>query len=191
MHQALHHVDDVLLATDFSPGSDNAAIAASDYARTMGARLHVLHVASAMRAAEAATERLAELTLTLTGVPVEAHVQTGRPADRIVKYAEARDVRLIVLGRHGRTGFTRALLGSVAEEVARRAPCPVLTVPCAKARAAVAAPPVQDASSGRVTRRCLVCAMVSDELICESCRARIRGQALQQKWNDQRGQPIP
>lgn len=190
MHQALHHVHDVLLATDFSPGSDAAARAALDYARALGARLHVLHVAPATRAAEAAAARIAELCRGLRGVPMEARVEIGRPADRIVRYAEARDVRLIVLGRHGRTGFTPALLGSVAEEVTRCAPCPVLTVPCSEARAAVSPPPPgKPAAPRRGTGRCLVCTTVSDELICEDCRARIRGQALRQKWDEQRGQP--
>ena len=50
----------------------------------------------------------------------------GDPASEIARLAEKTD--LIVMGTHGRTGFSRMLMGSVAEAVQRRAACPVLTV---------------------------------------------------------------
>jgi nucleotide-binding universal stress UspA family protein len=53
---------------------------------------------------------------------------TDRPPRGIVDYAEEHDVDQIVIGSHGRTGITRVLLGSVAETVVRRAPCPVTVV---------------------------------------------------------------
>ena len=53
---------------------------------------------------------------------------SGHPADTIVRIAHERNVDLIVMGTHGRTGLQHALLGSVAEKVVRTAPCPVLTV---------------------------------------------------------------
>jgi nucleotide-binding universal stress UspA family protein len=53
---------------------------------------------------------------------------SGQPADTIVRIAEERQVDLIVMGTHGRTGLPHMLLGSVAEKVVRTAPCPVLTV---------------------------------------------------------------
>jgi len=53
---------------------------------------------------------------------------TDRPARAIVDYADEEGVDHIVLGSHGRTGVTRVLLGSVAENVVRRAPCPVTVV---------------------------------------------------------------
>ena len=188
MHQALHPVSDVLVATDFSPGAEAAAHAALDYARALGSRLHVLHVAPGIRAGEAAAEKLARLTRELEGVSVVAQVASGRPADRILHYAATHQVGLVVLGRHGRTGFTDALLGSVAEEVARRAPCPVVTVPCPEARAALSPPAATARASGtaRPARKCLVCATASEDLICDACRARIRGQALQQRWEEER-----
>jgi nucleotide-binding universal stress UspA family protein len=52
----------------------------------------------------------------------------GRPADAVVRVARERGVDLIVMGTHGRTGLQHVLLGSVAEQVVRLAPCPVLTV---------------------------------------------------------------
>ena len=53
---------------------------------------------------------------------------TDRPARAIVDYADEEGVDQIVIGSHGRTGITRVLLGSVAEKVVRRAPCPVTVV---------------------------------------------------------------
>jgi nucleotide-binding universal stress UspA family protein len=54
--------------------------------------------------------------------------EPGEPATSILEHAASGAYDLLVLGTHGRTGFSHALLGSVAEKVVRRAPCPVLTV---------------------------------------------------------------
>ena len=59
---------------------------------------------------------------------VETTIETGRPGRVVVEQAEAEDVDQIVMGSHGRTGVSRILLGSVAETVMRRAPCPVTVV---------------------------------------------------------------
>lgn len=55
-------------------------------------------------------------------------IRIGHPAEEIVRYAHEHAVDLIVMGTHGREGVMRMVLGSVAETVVRRAPCPVLTV---------------------------------------------------------------
>lgn len=52
----------------------------------------------------------------------------GGPYADIVRYASERNIDLIVLGTHGRGGVAHMLMGSVAEQVVRKAPCPVLTV---------------------------------------------------------------
>ena len=52
----------------------------------------------------------------------------GNPLVLIVETAKSQEVDLIVIGTHGRTGLAHVLLGSVAETVVRKAPCPVLTV---------------------------------------------------------------
>jgi nucleotide-binding universal stress UspA family protein len=59
---------------------------------------------------------------------MEYQLAEGEPGASIVKVAEDRHCDLIVLGTHGRTGFRRVLMGSVAEQVMRTAPCPVLVV---------------------------------------------------------------
>ena len=62
------------------------------------------------------------------GLPVEAIVREGYPATVIVDEADARSADLIVIGTHGHTGLKHLLLGSIAERVVQKAPCPVLTV---------------------------------------------------------------
>ena len=61
------------------------------------------------------------------GFVYEHRLVTGDPASSIVNLAEMEGADLIVMGTHGRTGFSRLLMGSVAELVVRRAKCPVLT----------------------------------------------------------------
>jgi nucleotide-binding universal stress UspA family protein len=55
-------------------------------------------------------------------------VREGPPVVEIVRYARDAEIGLIVIGTHGRGGLAHVFLGSVAENVVRKAPCPVLTV---------------------------------------------------------------
>jgi nucleotide-binding universal stress UspA family protein len=81
-------------------------------------------------------QRLDQVLPTLPEVPCRHALIMGHPADAIVQYAQNKDhgIDLIAMGTHGRTGLSRLLMGSVAEAVVRRAPCPVLTIkqPAAK-----------------------------------------------------------
>jgi nucleotide-binding universal stress UspA family protein len=61
-------------------------------------------------------------------MPLESKVGVGKPAEEILRVAREEKADLIVMGTHGRTGLRHLLLGSVAEEVARHAPCPVFSV---------------------------------------------------------------
>jgi signal recognition particle GTPase len=77
----------------------------------------------------------------------EYALRVGTPADEIVRYADLCDVDLIIMGTHGRSGIAHVLMGSVAEQVVRVAPCPVLLVRGARRAAesegiAVTVPPV-------------------------------------------------
>src|SRR5581483_8991195 len=62
------------------------------------------------------------------GKGIVRRVEVGRPAETITRVAAAESAQLIACGTHGRTGLARALFGSVAEQIVRLAPCPVLTV---------------------------------------------------------------
>jgi len=62
------------------------------------------------------------------GVCIETHLVKGEPSDAIVQAAKDFECDLIVMGTHGRRGFSRALMGSVAEQVIRSSVVPVLTV---------------------------------------------------------------
>ncbi len=62
------------------------------------------------------------------GVELHSHIRDGQPAETILKTIGEQAIDLVVMGTHGRTGVER-ILGSVAEEVVRESPVPVLTVP--------------------------------------------------------------
>jgi nucleotide-binding universal stress UspA family protein len=140
----------ILVPVDFSAHSDRAVAYAIQLASEVGAALELLHVvedpilsgawspeccAPAIAAllgtiASDARTRLETVRASLAGrnVAVSSTVVTGQPAPSIVDYAVVGEFDLIVMGTHGRTGLSHALVGSVAERVSRRAPCPVLTI---------------------------------------------------------------
>jgi nucleotide-binding universal stress UspA family protein len=68
-------------------------------------------------------------TVDTGGAVAQVEIAEGDAVDAIVRASAARRADLIVMGTHGRTGMNRLMLGSVAESVLRKAPCPVLTVP--------------------------------------------------------------
>lgn len=140
----------ILCPTDFSELSAHATQYAASLAEQYHAELHVLHVVdeayqywtamgpesmpigpSAEQILESARlqmdrwrqERFADVKVDLI-----CDVLVGRPFVEISHYARDKQIDLIVLGTHGRSGLTHMLLGSVTEKVVRKAPCPVLTV---------------------------------------------------------------
>jgi nucleotide-binding universal stress UspA family protein len=134
----------ILHPTDFSDRSEAAFQLACLLARESGARLIVLHVvqpppfvthgemARALEQAEGyrreLNEKLHNLRDADPDLEMEHRLEDGEPVNEIMRAATETGSDLIVLGTHGRTGFRRLLLGSVAEQVLRRAACPVLTV---------------------------------------------------------------
>jgi nucleotide-binding universal stress UspA family protein len=134
----------ILHPTDFSSRSDYAFQLACALARAQGARVVVLHVAAPPPPVvtpggvitdpaygdyeQGVCQRLCELRAPDPQVGVEHRLAEGEPATEILKVAQEVNAELIVMGTHGRTGLGRLLLGSVAEQVLRKAPCPVLTV---------------------------------------------------------------
>lgn len=63
-----------------------------------------------------------------TEVAADAKIIHGEAVERIIEYSKDVNADLIVMATHGRTGVSKVLLGSVAEQVVRKAPCPVLTL---------------------------------------------------------------
>jgi nucleotide-binding universal stress UspA family protein len=134
----------ILVPTDFSETSAAALRYGVELARRFTARLYLLHVPDRPGDAAGAEYPIGlfetmqnaahdELRQLLTAREVRelqpaCAMRIGLPADEIVRHALDHDVDLIVMGTHGREGISRVLLGSVAEKVVRRAPCPVLTV---------------------------------------------------------------
>ena len=82
---------------------------------------------SAERKAEAlAAVDKVTATLSAAGVTCEGMVMEGRPDDVVIEVAASTKADLIVVGSHGRTGFSRLILGSISERVMGQAQCPVL-----------------------------------------------------------------
>jgi nucleotide-binding universal stress UspA family protein len=179
-------LNEILFPTDFSPASDAAGHIAREMALQAGARLHVLHVVPPVTDPSLPAELLARVGRSMAdGLRVETALLSGWAGRNIVDYAREKGVDLIVVGTHGRTGITHAILGSVAETVVRLAPCLVLTVP-ASLLAERGSIPVAPIGAAVASRPCLVCGATSDGFICEGCRTRIRGAALEQKRDAER-----
>lgn len=180
-------IRNILVATDFSPFSDQAIRAALALARHFGATLHLLHVVHHAAERAAALDRLGALAeAQADGVPFTASVAVGRPAPEIVRYAAREQMDLIVVGTHGRTGLAHAVMGSVAEAVVRTALCQVLTIRLRAPAGEPAMQPVGTPAAAAAESHCLVCALPSADRICEACAARIRGEALERLLEDEK-----
>lgn len=179
------NIPDIVFATDFSQASEAAGRVAREIALEMGAQLHIVHVTLPGADPGAGAVALSEATHRLgTGLSVETALLSGRAARELVRYAADKHVGIIVIGTHGCSGVSRHLLGSVAEAVVRLAPCLVLTVPVGFSLAGIAAAWTEPPPSA--VHRCVVCAHATDDLICETCRARIRAEALERRIETER-----
>jgi nucleotide-binding universal stress UspA family protein len=130
----------ILFPTDFSTASDAALPHAETLAKQAGARLLIVHVEEPPLAygggelyyglPEPSSERILKMLEDVKPadpkVPFAHRLTMGDPAGEIVRLAGEEGAEMIVLGTHGRTGMTRLLMGSVAEGIVRRSPCPVL-----------------------------------------------------------------
>jgi universal stress protein A len=130
----------ILFPTDFSTASDAALVHATALAKASGATLVIAHVEEPPLAygggelyyglPEPDSTRIQEMLEAVRpsdpAVPFVHRLTMGEPAGEIVRLAGDENAEMIVLGTHGRTGLSRVLMGSVAEAVVRRAPCPVL-----------------------------------------------------------------
>ncbi|MGE3807598.1 MAG: universal stress protein [Gemmataceae bacterium] len=149
------HFKTILYATDFSQRSQPAFGLACSLAFDHGAKLVVVHAVPppAVAFGEALTQRVYEEALeharrdleklrpTDPAVHFETRVMEGDPAAVILEAAREAGAELIVLGTHGRAGLSRVIMGSVAEEVLRKAHCPVVVMKAEQAKTEAASQP--------------------------------------------------
>lgn len=141
-------VQKILTAVDFSAQTEKVLEAAVSMARNFDAQLLVVFVVEEMtpyawvtvphisfdileeemgKTAESKLETLVEEKLP-AGISCSTEVRRGAPAKEIVDCAQKEGCSFIVMGTHGYRGMEKMLLGSVAEQVLKNAPCPVLVV---------------------------------------------------------------
>jgi len=140
----------ILYATDFSANSKYALNFALSFAKKYGAKLFILHIIQQPTYplgmyAEISFDAMDKFTHSISEATekemnslkenqladfkdYEMIIIQGTPFLEILRVAKEKEIDLIVLGTHGRTGLDHVLFGSTAEKVVRRAPCPVLSV---------------------------------------------------------------
>jgi len=142
-------ISNILHPTDFSDLSVHALHYAAHLAGRLQARLHCLHVVddsyqywlaadiAAMPIGppieEVMTSSKDQLAAFIErhlgpGIDCDKVIRRGRAFLEIINYAKEASVDMIVMGTHGRTALSQMLMGSVADKVVRKAPCPVVTV---------------------------------------------------------------
>lgn len=139
----------ILIATDGSENAKKAYLSGMNLAQLLNAKLYAVcvvptHPSSSMpigsrmmqweapfevmrTEASKAIEEIIEAAR-INGIEAEPVLLEGHPAEEIIKYAQENEIDLIVLGTLGKTGLTRLLLGSVAENVLRHSPVEVMVV---------------------------------------------------------------
>ena len=144
----------VLFCTDFSENSDCAFDYAFGIAKRDEGVLYILHVIPANPDQYNLERHLTKKELDRIKVTLQedrekifadqylSHIRdktkvkivtrSGREDETIIKFAKEKQIDIIVIGTHGRTGIEHAFIGSVAEKVIRRSPIPVFVIPCKK-----------------------------------------------------------
>ena len=127
----------IVAAVDFSACSDHALEAACDLAEKYDAEIHLVHVEKEpvpyhgyeLEPSDEVKQKLDALPDSRwSNLKVTRTVRFGPPAKELVTEAEEKQADLIVIGTHGRGTVQKLFLGSVADQVVRAAPCPVMTI---------------------------------------------------------------
>ena len=140
----------ILVPTDYSEYSDAALKYAIDVAGPGGAKIYLLHVIGLIQTcavdycfdqptidalekasasmAEDMMKRQLELFPEAKSVDITTDIRKGVPYQEILNEQKAKDIDLIVMSSHGKTGLLGHLMGSVAEKVMKKASCPVLLI---------------------------------------------------------------
>jgi nucleotide-binding universal stress UspA family protein len=138
----------ILFPVDLSSSSSKIVPLVTEMAEKFGAKINILFVARDFQyfegiyvphpsidsfekqISEGAKKSLEEFTKKHFKQPenITTAVVKGDAAEQIVKYAEDKDIDLIIMGTHGRKGLDRVLFGSVAEKVSKTAPVPIMLI---------------------------------------------------------------
>lgn len=137
----------ILCPLDFSEFTDEIVNYAVNIAGKYGAELHFLHIVPNLnyftpyesfltpenliaieKNIEAEVDKDFEKIIKKVDMPVKKIVKNGAPFVEIIDYVKAESIDLVIMGTHGRSGIEHILIGSVAEKVVRKSPCPVLTI---------------------------------------------------------------
>jgi nucleotide-binding universal stress UspA family protein len=140
-------LETLLVPTDFSADAETALNEAISLAKSLGSRIHLIHIYHLPAYAAApwgysyptdlftevrqhVAARMAEeqKRVEAEGISTSTEVVEGAPSESIVECAGRIGADLIVMGTRGLTGIKHVVLGSVAERTLRHAPCPVMTV---------------------------------------------------------------
>jgi nucleotide-binding universal stress UspA family protein len=133
-------IKNILFATDFSPASESVLPYARALARSYDAQLVIAHVVVpgviaveppvVVNMRELAEQQMEQLQISeqLDGIRHKEIVTEGPIWEALNRVIEEQEIDLVVVGTHARTGLSKFILGSGAEEIFRQAPCPVLTV---------------------------------------------------------------
>ena len=145
------NIKKILVAIDFSENASKIVDSAFFFANKLGAELSIVHVVEGLdkysgfviphislgnleqdllKGAELKMEDFIDEHLAgkKTPVPYKYKVLVGDVGDELKKYAAQENCDLLIIGTHGHKGLEKTLFGSIAEEVLKSAPCPVLTV---------------------------------------------------------------
>jgi len=141
----------ILVPTDFSEYSVKALKEAVDIAAQHGSKIHLLHVVDrqvqecaidyrlsdeivrslkkeSLKTSKDTLEKEVEKTIKDKNIKVVIRVKRGIPAQTILREQKAKNIYLIVIASHGKTGLVKQLMGSVADKVVKGAKCPVMVV---------------------------------------------------------------
>ncbi|MBP8625194.1 MAG: universal stress protein [Syntrophorhabdales bacterium] len=137
----------ILCPVDFSEFTDEILVYATEIAKRFDAELYLLHVIPSLsyftpyesfmtpenlvvleRSIEREVEKDFEKITKKIDIPFKKVVRTGVAFVEIIDYIKEESISLVVMGTHGRSGIEHILIGSVAEKVVRKSPCPVLTI---------------------------------------------------------------
>jgi len=137
----------ILCPVDFSEFTNDIIMFAVEIAKRFDAELHLLHVIPNLnyftpyesfmtpenlvaieRSIEKEVEKDFEKIAKKIDIPFKKVIKTGVAFVEIIDYIKEESISLVVMGTHGRSGIEHILIGSVAEKVVRKSPCPVLTI---------------------------------------------------------------